>query len=154
MRIEDDDETPRRTVNFGAASYTVAEGGTVTVTVTLDGEAGADLSVRLSASNQGTTSDDDYSGVPTSVEFKTGESQKTFIITAVDDSEDDDGETFRIAFLILNDEVIEGTVTETTITITDNDQADITVSPTSSSPSTRRAAGPTPSSWTPSPQPT
>ena len=58
-----DDDDPAVTVSFGSAAYTVAEGGTVEVTVTLDPDPRR-VTIPITKVNQGTASDADYSGVP------------------------------------------------------------------------------------------
>ena len=76
-------------VSFGAATLSVDEGGTATVTVTLalapavgdDGD-GAD---RGDTGRRGWAADE-YSGVPMNVVFNPGVTSKSFTVTAVDDS--------------------------------------------------------------------
>ena len=60
-----DDDDPQVTVSFGASTYSVAEGGTVEVTVTLDKDPERTVSIPLTTTNQGgASSASDYSGVP------------------------------------------------------------------------------------------
>ena len=59
-----DDDDPAVTVSFGSATYSAAEGGTVTVTVTLSADPERSVTVPLTRSNQSTTTNADYSGVP------------------------------------------------------------------------------------------
>ena len=40
----------------------------------------------------------DYSGVPTSVTFNSGDTEKTFDFTATQDTVDDDGESVKLTF--------------------------------------------------------
>ena len=70
----------------------------------------------------------DYSGVPTSVTFNTGETSKTFDFAATADTVDDDGESVKIAFGTLPGGVIAGTTAATTVSITDDDDPQVTVS--------------------------
>ena len=63
------DDMPPVEVSFARASYTVAEGGTVTVTVELSAVPEREVEVALTHAAQGDTTAADYSGVPTSVTF-------------------------------------------------------------------------------------
>ena len=64
-----DNDDPAVVVSFGSAAYTVAEGGTVEVTVTLDPDPERTVTIPITKANQGTASDADYSGVPANVVF-------------------------------------------------------------------------------------
>ena len=63
------------------------------VTVTLSADPERTVVVPLTKSNQGGASDADYSGVPDSVSFNSGETSKSFTFTAAQDTVDDDGES-------------------------------------------------------------
>ena len=67
-----DDDVPAVTVQFSQGSYTVAEGATQSVTVTLSADPERTVVVPIVTVNQGTASDADYSGVPSSVTFAAG----------------------------------------------------------------------------------
>ena len=127
VRIADDDD-PAVTVSFGRAAYTVAEGGGVTVTVELSADPERSVTVPLTATNQGGATDADYSGVPASVTFDSGETSKTFTFTATDDSVDDDGESVLLSFGTLPTLVSAGTPATTTVRIADDDDPAVTVS--------------------------
>ena len=71
-----DDDDPQVTVSFGAATYTAAEGGTATVTVTLSADPERTVEVPITKANQGGASDSDYSGVPATVTFNAGETSQ------------------------------------------------------------------------------
>ena len=60
-----DNDAPDVDVQFGASAYTVAEGGTQTVTVTLSADPERTVTIPMTKVNQGTASDADYSGVRT-----------------------------------------------------------------------------------------
>ena len=47
----------------------------------------------------------DYSGVPRGLIFEAGETKKSFTLTAIQDSVDDDGESIELAFEDLPEEV-------------------------------------------------
>ena len=116
------------TVQFERAAYTVAEGGTVTVTVTLSADPERTVVIPLTATDQGTTSPTDYS-VPLSVTFNDGELSKTITFTAADDADNDDGESVLLGFATsLPAGVSASGTVETVVTITDDDDPQVTVS--------------------------
>ena len=127
VSIRDDDD-PQVTVSFGASTYTAAEGGTATVTVTLSADPERTVEVRITTTNQGGASAADYSGVPVSVTFDAGDTSKTFDFAATQDAEDDDGESVKLAFGALPTGVSASSPKETTVSITDDDDPGVTVS--------------------------
>ena len=123
-----DDDDPQVTVSFGAGAYTVPEGGTQAVTVRLSADPERTVVIPLTATDQGTTSSADYS-VPLSVTFNTGELSKTVTFTAATDMDDDDGESVLLGFdTSLPAGVSASGTVETTVTITDDDDPQVTVS--------------------------
>ena len=116
-----DDDPPE--VSFGQSAYTVAEGGTVSVEVKLTSAPASAVTVPVTHTPQGATSSGDYSGVPANVMFSASETSKAFTFTAVQDTVDDDGESVLLAFGTLPATVQTGTTTETTVNITDDDDA-------------------------------
>ena len=131
VTITDDDKPTALTVEFGQAAYTAAEGGTVTVKVTLSDDPEMDLTIPISKTNQGGATSADYSGVPNSVTFGSGDTSKTFVFTAEADTVDDDGESVKLSFGTLPTTpvtVTAGTTDEATVTITDDDVPSVTVS--------------------------
>ena len=119
LTITEDDDKPV-TVSFGQDSYTVAEGGGVTVTVTLSAAPERDVQTPLIATGQGGATTADYS-VPASVTFGPSDTQKSFMFTAVDDSDVDDGESVELSFGTQPSSVSAGATTVATVTISDND---------------------------------
>ena len=110
----------RRSVDFELDTYTVDEGSNLTVKVTLDADPLNTVEIPLTAEGQGDTSDADYSGVPASLTFNTGETEKTFTFLATDDNSAVDGKSVKIAIgTPLPDIIKPGTTVETTVTITD-----------------------------------
>ena len=123
-----DDDVPAVTVQFSQGSYTVAEGATQSVTVTLSADPERTVVVPIVTVNQGTASDADYSGVPSSVTFDAGETSQSFIFSATQDTDNDDGESVRLGFGSLPDAgVSAGTPAATTVNITDDDVPAVTV---------------------------
>ena len=128
VSITDDDDPPV-TVMFGAPSYTVAEGGTETVTVTLSADPERTVVIPIEATLEGGASTADYSGVPLNVTFASGETSRTFSFVATQDTENDDGEGVRLSFgTPLPAGVTAGTPNATALTIFDDDGTGVTLS--------------------------
>ena len=124
-----DDEGVPVTVNFDQATYTVPEGGTVDVTVTLNRDPERTVVISITKTNQGGAVNGDYRGVPSSVTFNSGgDTEQTFTVTARPDDDNDDGESVKLTFGTLPDAVTASGATETTIAITDDDVPQVTVS--------------------------
>ena len=106
----------------------MAEGATQSVTVTLSADPERTVVVPIVTVNQGTASDADYSGVPSSVTFDAGETSQSFTFSATQDTDNDDGESVRLGFGSLPDAgVSAGTPAATTVNITDDDVPAVTV---------------------------
>ena len=124
-----DDDVPSVTVSFEQDAYTVAEGNSVSVKVILSADPERTVSIPLTATNQGGASNADYTTLPTTVVFNSGDTEKTFSFTATDDSVDDDGESVKLGFgSTLPTGVSAGSTDETTVSITDDDVPSVTVS--------------------------
>ena len=109
---------PTPTVRFGATSYTAIEGvGGATVTVALSVAASRSVTVRLTKTHLGGATAADYTGVPSSVTFAAGETEQTFIVTAVDDTADDDGESLQLGFDTLPSGVLLGSPSTATVAL-------------------------------------
>ena len=123
-----DDDVPQVTVQFGAASYTVAEGASRIVTVTLSADPERTVVIPIVTANQGSATSADYTGVPANVTFTSGGTSQTFTFAAEDDDENDDGESVLLSFGTIPDAgVSEGSPAETTVTIVDDDVPQVTV---------------------------
>ena len=127
LTITDDEVRPVK-VSFGAATYSVAEGGTVDVTVTLDAAPEREVTIPIVKADQGGISQDDYSGVPESLTFAATDTEKSFTFSATADEVDDDDESVALAFGTLPAGVTAGTTIASTVTITDDDAPAGTVS--------------------------
>ena len=120
---------PTVTVSFGESGYTVAEGASVTVTVSLSADPEREVTVPLTTTNLDGASSADYSGVPANVTFNSGETEQTVTFeAAAPDSVDDDDEKVRLGFSTLPAGVTAGTPNQATVSITDDDVPSVTVS--------------------------
>ena len=90
VTITDDDEQVF-SVEFGAGTYSVTEGRSVEMVVMLNADPGQELTIRLNVENQGGVSNADYS-VADSVTFASGDTGKTLVFAATQDTIDDDAE--------------------------------------------------------------
>ena len=123
-----DDDDPFVTVQFGATGYTVAEGGTQTVTVSLNADPERTVVIPMETDHQGGATAADYSGVPSSVTFAAGDRSKSFTFMATDDTEDDDDESVKLSFGTMPDaRIIPGTPDEVTLNIVDDDDPQVSV---------------------------
>ena len=126
---QQDDDDPAVAVSFGSSAHSVTEGGTVEVTVTLDVDPERSVTVPLTVTDQDGASPADYSGVPASVTFDSGEVLKTFTFSATQDDVDDDGESVKLTFgTPLPARVSGGTGSESTVNIQDDDDSAVAVS--------------------------
>ena len=124
-----DNDDPVVTVSFGQARYRAAEGGrAATVRVSLSADPERTVTIPLTATPANRATDADYSGVPQSITFTSGETNKTFEITATDDDIDDDDESIALSFGTLSDRVEAGSPATTTVALIDNDDPIVAVS--------------------------
>ena len=125
-----DDDVPAVAVSFAAAAYTVTEGGTVEVTVTLNADPERTVIIPITNTDQGGATSSDYSGVPASVTFNAGDTEVSDInFTATQDQDNDDGESVVLTFgNTLPAGVSAGGTDETTVSITDDDVPSVEVS--------------------------
>ena len=79
------DNDPAGVVQFSQLDYTVAEGGTVAITVTRTGTAGP-VAVSFLTSNGTATTHPDYTGTAGTLTFQAGEMTKTFTVTTAADA--------------------------------------------------------------------
>ena len=108
-------------VTFGASFYTVSEGAAATVLVDLSTVPTAPVTILLTKEHLGGATGTDYSGVPPSVTFTTEQTQRTFTVTATDDSVDDEGESLLLGFGPLPDGFAPGSPATARVTLMDND---------------------------------
>ena len=125
-----DADDPAVSVSFGQGTYSATEGGGVEVSVILSVAPERRVVIPITRAGRGGATSTDYSGVPDSVTFESVDTEKRFTLTAIDDDVDDDGESVKLTFGELPDRVTEGSVSTTTVTITDDDIAGVTISET------------------------
>ena len=123
-----DNDVPQVRVSFARPHYTATEGGrAATVRVTLDTYPERTVTIPLTTTNRGGATAADYDALPSSVTFNTSETKKDIIVTATDDTIDDDGESVQLGFgSSLPDRVTAGSTT--TVTLADNDTRGVKVS--------------------------
>ena len=125
-----DNDDPDVEVRFDADAYDVAEGAGIMVTVRLDKDPERTVMIPITTSSQD-ASPQDYSGVPDTVTFDSGETEKFFTFSATQDSEDDDDESVTIGFNSSDPSWPSqvGTVAPdtTTVRIGDDDDPDVEV---------------------------
>ena len=117
VSITDDDDPPV-TVSFATSVYQVPEGGSVAVTVILSEEPERSVAIPLTTTHLGSAGLEDYSGVPANLTFHSGETTRSFNVSAHEDDVNDEGESIRLGFEMLPSGVSEGPTSSTTIAIT------------------------------------
>ena len=129
-----DNDAPGVTVAYAQSSYEAVEGGAgVVVTVQLSAAPEREVEIPLTATVTGGATaqgepDEDYTGIPVSLTFGANETEKTFTVTAVDDSIDDDDEGVTLGFEVsLLEGVTGGSPATATVSLTDNDAPGVTV---------------------------
>ena len=127
VNITDDDD-PTVTASFELATYSVSEGNNVTVKVQLNANPERSLSIPITAAHQNGATSDDYSGVPGSLSFVSGDTEKSFTFIAAQDTVDDDDESVKLTFGTLPTGISAGVTDETVISITDDDHPTVEAS--------------------------
>ena len=108
-------------VRYEQGSYTVGEGSSEVIKVILSADPERRVTIPIRMLDLGGATTDDYSVVPTSLTFNSGETEKSITFAATDDSVNDDGESVRLGFGTLPTGVSRGTHRGATVNITDND---------------------------------
>lgn len=108
-------------VKFDTASYTAVENvGTKTITVNLSKVLTSTVTVNYATSNGTATAGSDYTTVNGALTFAPGETSKTFTISIVEDTLDENDETINLALSSPTNAVL-GIPANATLTIADND---------------------------------
>ena len=115
-------------VSFADSTYMVEEGGPgVEVKVKLN-KPGDNVIVPLTANGQGGADDSDFSGVPQELIFKSDETEKTFTVTAMPDTEEENGELVRLSFGTFSEGIVAVDPDSAMVMIEDDDRVTVTVS--------------------------
>ena len=113
---------PQITVSFAANRYTAIEGGSaanVTVRLSEEPTRPVEVPLILTSASGGSVYDIE---APSSVRFGAEEAERSFTVTAVDDSADEQAESMTLSFgTPLPAGITAGGTTEATVTVTDND---------------------------------
>ena len=108
-------------VSFGAGSLLVDEGEAVTVTVTLATAPAETVTVPLTATPGTGLDSTEYSGVPANVMFDAGDTSKIFMVTTVDDTDDEPDRLLTFSFGTLPAGYVPGTHSQLVLRVLDND---------------------------------
>ena len=112
-------------VSFGSSSYQATEGGSgADVTVKLDGPAPADIVIPITATGMNGATLADWTGVPDTLSFGIGDTQKSFTVMAFDDDVEDDGEVVQLGFRTLPAGVVAGTPSTATVELMNTEVGD------------------------------
>ena len=113
-------------VSFAASEYSATEGGDdAVVTVQFEGslppnQTGA-TTIPLTAEGGEGADSSDWSGVPEELAFSPGDTSTDFVVTAFDDSVEDDGEMVKLGFGDLPEGVIKVAPETATVTLMNDD---------------------------------
>ena len=91
-----DDDVPVVRVSFGAATYTVDEGKAVDVTLRLSADPERRVAISLTPTLGDNVESSDYTGVPATVVFESGDREQTFSFVALADQEAEAAETVTL----------------------------------------------------------
>ena len=109
-------------VNFGASSYDARERATAaSVAVRLSQAPRREVAIQITATSQGGAVEADYSVVPTMLTFGAAETSKTITVTAMDDTDDEDGESVQLGFDALPEGIAAGSQATTTVNLLDEE---------------------------------
>ena len=96
--------------------------------VTLSADPERTVQVPISATDMDGASPSDYSIVPQTIVFNSGDTEKTLSFSATDDTENDDGERVRLTFGALPARVSSASPSQAVVSITDDDVPSVEVS--------------------------
>ncbi len=129
LTIEEDD--PSITVGLSSATHTVSEAGSsVVVTVRLSAAAGGTETVDYATADGTAKAGEDYTSTSGTLTFTSGQLEQTVLVPITEDSVDEDNESFTLR---LSNPVnaMPGATASSTVTIEDNDERGVMVTPVS-----------------------
>ena len=115
-------------VSFGAPTYTVGEGNSTTVTISLDQAPGREVVIPLTVVDGSGVTSADYSGVPSMVTFAASAASASFDFDAGDDNVVEGDESVTVKFGLLPDGVAADPGAAAVVTIVDDDAVSWAVS--------------------------
>ena len=118
LTIEDNDVPA---IRFGLAAYTIPEGTTGTITLVADQRPVVEAQIRLTTLLGTTVSGDEYRLLPTTITFNPNEDEASFEVSIPDDEDVQETRELRLSFDPINNSATRGTVSETVITVEDNE---------------------------------
>ena len=111
------------TISFDSGTYSATEGGSdATVTVELSATPAQQVEITLTATGHDGATSGDWSGVPSSLTFDPGDTSKSFTVTAIDDTVEDDGEMVELGFGALPEGFVDGAYATARVTLMNDDQ--------------------------------
>ncbi len=128
VNVRDNDD-PVVTVSFDQSTYEGVEGGAAAVVrVRLSADPERQVSIPLTATPGNGATANDYSDVPETIVFNSGQTAKDFVVTVIDDDIDDDGETLSFSIGTPPERVNVGRPSTTVVRLSDNDDPVVTIS--------------------------
>ena len=113
------------TISFDSGTYSATEGGSdATVTVELSATPAQQVEITLTATGHDGATSGDWSGVPSSLTFDPGDTSKSFTVTAIDDTVEDDGEMVELGFGALPEGFVDGAYATARVTLMNDDRQD------------------------------
>ena len=123
VRVTDDD--PAVEVSFDSATYSATEGGAnAVVMVQLSSPAPHQVEIPITAEGSGGAGTDDWSGVPQTVTFDTGDYSESFSVIAFDDTAEDDGEMVELGFGTLPEGFVKGSPHTAKVALMNDDRSE------------------------------
>ncbi len=124
----DNIDDSRISVSFDRSIYEAEEGGDpATVTVQLGRAPQNSVVIPINDSGEGGASSSDYSVIPSTVTFQSGETRQSFTVTARDDAVDDDNEMVQMSFGRLPEGFGPGSRVQATVSLIDDDDPEVSV---------------------------
>ena len=122
------DGPPSLMVNFEHEDYSVAEGDSIGINVTLSTAPDQQVTITVGRSSPNGATAGDYSYTPNQLTFNSGETNKTITFTANQDTAVDDGEQVIFTIIGTPTGVVTGPRNQATVTIVDTQDPEVTVS--------------------------
>ena len=79
------------------------------------------VTIPITKADQNGAASSGYSGLPHNVSLNSEDTERTFAFMATSDTDNDNGESVKLTFGTLPASILEGTIKETVVSITDDD---------------------------------